>query len=271
MPPFNPHTAGQLPRDAEGVPLYTVRVSQRARQVRLELSPREGVVLVLPVRVRPESAREFVRQKQGWLEAAWTRLGLRLAAWLPTPDVGLPPTVELRALAEVWTVEHGGLRHGRAGWEAILETRTLHVFAADADSAKALLRHWLVVHAKSALPPWLRRVAAECAVGDVPPHKNHGGTHAGWGKFQAGAVTVRLLSSRWGSCAANGRICLNAKLLFLPPAQVRYVIVHELCHRLHLDHSERFWDAVERFEPYAFELRKKLHHASRYTPGWVEE
>ena len=263
MPTFSHHDAGQLPRDAAGLPLYTVRVSRRARRVRLELSPQQGLVLVLPTRVRPESARDFVRQKQGWIEAAWTRMGLRLAALLPLADTGLPATLELRALNEVWTVELGELRHGRAGWEAVPETRTLRVFAAEADSAKAVLRHWLVAHAKSALPPWVGRVAAECAV--VEPHAS-----SGPGTFRANTVAVRLLSSRWGSCSADGRIGLNAKLLFLPPAQVRYVIIHELCHTLHLDHSPRFWDAVERFEPYAFELRKKLRHASRHMPGWLE-
>jgi predicted metal-dependent hydrolase len=254
--------AGQLPRDDEGVPLYTVRVSGRARRVRLEVSPCDGVVLVLPKRMSLASAREFVREKQAWIEAAWSKIGMHLAALRPDPEVSVPETVELRALEETWRVDCCGLRNGCAGWEADAGTRTLRIFADGADSARRVLRRWLLGHAKAALPPWLERVAAECGLpAGKPGHRNP----------RAAAVTVRLLSSRWGSCSADGRICLNAKLLFLPAAQVRYVMVHELCHTLHLDHSARFWDEVERLEPYAFAIRGKLRHASRYMPHWVED
>ncbi len=249
--------AGRLPRDAEGVPLYAVRVSGRARRIRLEVSPRDGVVLVLPQRASLKSAREFVREKQAWLEAAWAKVGLRLAALRPETEADVPETVELRALEESWRVEGCGLRNGRLGWEADADTRTLRVFADGAEGARRVLRRWLVERAKVALPPWLARVASECGLAS-------GGT-------QAGAVSVRLLSSRWGSCSPDGRICLNAKLLFLPAAHVRYVMVHELCHTLHLDHSARFWDEVERREPYALAIRRKLRHASRYLPAWVED
>ena len=249
--------AGQLPRDAEGVPLYAVRVSGRARRVRLEVSPRDGVVLVLPKRVSLASARQFVREKQDWIESAWSKIGMHLAAARPEAEAPVPDTVEFRALEETWRVECCGLRNGRLGWGADAGMRTLRVFADSADSARRVLRRWLSEYAKAALPPWLGRVAAECGL----PRNGTG----------VGAVSVRLLSSRWGSCSPDGRICLNAKLLFLPAAQVRYVMVHELCHTLHLDHSARFWDEVERLEPYAFAIRGKLRHASRYLPAWVED
>ena len=244
--------AGQLPRDADGLPAHVLRISGRARRVRIEISPRDGVVLVVPARMRPETAREFLRQKQGWIETAWTKMGMRLATREPaTESAGLPATIELRALGETWTVEECGLRNGRVGWETDVAARTLRVAAADAESVRRVLTLWLVAHAKSALTPWLARVADECGL-----HNR--------------ACAVRLMSSRWGSCSPDGRICLNAKLLFLPPEQVRYVMVHELCHTLHLNHSVRFWDEVERLEPYAFALRRKLHHASRHIPGWAE-
>ena len=219
-------------------------------------------MLVLPARVKPESARGFVREKQAWVEAAWVKIGMRLAAMRPETAAELPETVEFRALEESWRVERCGLRHGRAGWETDAATRTLRLFADDADSARLALRRWLLECAKAVLPPWLARVAAECG---LTPDKT------GNRKSQLGNVTVRLMASRWGSCSPAGRICLNAKLLFLPAVQVRYVMVHELCHTLHLDHSERFWDEVERREPYALGIRRKLHHASRHMPPWAEE
>ncbi len=55
--------------------------------------------------------------------------------------------------------------------------------------------------------------------------------------------------SRWGSCAASGLISLNWRLVMAPEDVLRYVVVHELCHRVHADHSAHFWALVERQMP----------------------
>ena len=55
--------------------------------------------------------------------------------------------------------------------------------------------------------------------------------------------------TQWGSCSSRGVIMLNAALLFLPPSLLKYVIVHELAHRLVPDHSQRYWDTVRRHMP----------------------
>jgi predicted metal-dependent hydrolase len=62
-------------------------------------------------------------------------------------------------------------------------------------------------------------------------------------------VAVRNQRTRWGSCSPRGVVSLNWRLVQVPEAVRDYVILHELAHRRHMNHSERFWDEVRRLCP----------------------
>lgn len=63
------------------------------------------------------------------------------------------------------------------------------------------------------------------------------------------SVGIKTFKSRWGSCSVNGEVLFNWKVVMAPNRIVDYVVVHELCHLLHHDHSKEFWKAVERVMP----------------------
>lgn len=62
-------------------------------------------------------------------------------------------------------------------------------------------------------------------------------------------VTVRCQKSRWGSCSARGNLSFNCLLVLAPEAVLEYVVIHELAHRKHMDHSAAFWQTVEKEMP----------------------
>ena len=64
-----------------------------------------------------------------------------------------------------------------------------------------------------------------------------------------GRVTIRSQRTRWGSCSARGNLNFNCLLSLCPEAVRDYVVVHELCHRIELNHSPRFWAEVARIMP----------------------
>ena len=62
-------------------------------------------------------------------------------------------------------------------------------------------------------------------------------------------ITIRNQKTRWGSCSSEGNLNFNCLLMLALPQAMDYVVVHELCHRLEMNHSKRFWAHVARVCP----------------------
>ncbi|MHB8709244.1 MAG: M48 family metallopeptidase [Desulfuromonadales bacterium] len=62
-------------------------------------------------------------------------------------------------------------------------------------------------------------------------------------------VSVRELGNRWASCSPNGNLAFHWKCLMAPQTIIDYIVVHELCHFHHLDHSDAFWNEVDKIIP----------------------
>ena len=77
-------------------------------------------------------------------------------------------------------------------------------------------------------------------------------------KVAVNRIFIRNSRSRWGSCSTKGNLNFNYRLVFLPPALVDYVIVHELCHLREFNHSPRFWAHVSEIVPNHKALRREL-------------
>lgn len=71
-------------------------------------------------------------------------------------------------------------------------------------------------------------------------------------------VVVRPMKTRWGSCSSKQIIALNTYLMMLPWPIINYVIIHELAHTKHMNHSKQFWEAVAQMEPNYKDLKKQL-------------
>jgi predicted metal-dependent hydrolase len=159
-----------------------------------------------------------------------------------------PSRIELPAVGEAWRVAYGE-RDGRCRSDASAAVLFLPADSGDAAVAE-WLRSWLKRHARRRLTPWLDSLGRE-----------HG--------FEFARVSFRNQVSRWGSCSSKGNISLNAKLLFCPPAVCRYVLIHELVHLEHPDHSPRFWNRVGELCPDYRRHVRELKTVWNRLPDWV--
>ena len=233
---------------------YHYRRSARARHVGLRLSRSAGLLLTVPRGVTLAQVDAVVLAKSAWISKHLTRF----AALPPTVPilsvpVPLPLTIELPALGESWTVAYApsGISGVRLCALAPGELE-LRGAVADAELCRRVLRLWLAQRAEVTLLPQLREMA----------------TVAGF-RYERGQI--RGQRTRWGSCSGRGTLSLNWHLLFLPPQQVRYVLLHELCHTVELNHSSRFWLLLQQHQPDSEPLRQSMRRAWQELPAWLQE
>ena len=138
-----------------------------------------------------------------------------------------------------------GVRYSRKG-----DILTLSGNISDPDACIAALKRWLAGLAKKELGPRLQTLSAMTG----QPYKR---------------LRVAGQKTCWGSHSSTGTISVNYCLLFLKPELVRYLMIHELCHASHMNHSRRFWALVRRFEPGYRRLDKRLSDAWTAIPTWV--
>jgi predicted metal-dependent hydrolase len=232
------------------LPDYTIRESARAKHIRFKVTVADGLVVVIPKGFGRKQIPELLKAKQRWLMRALNEIEKHRAA-MPASDQR-PTTIELPAINQTWQLD----------WVETTETRItisemgesgLRITGPIQDVAawQSALRQWLIECGRETLIPWTQDLSQELG---IPIQR----------------VTVRCQKTRWGSYSSKGTVSLNAQLLLLPRRLVRYVLIHELCHATHPNHSPRFWHLVQQWEPAADRLRSELKPAWRLVPSWIQ-
>jgi predicted metal-dependent hydrolase len=224
---------------------WRVRPSSRARRLAVRVLPGGLVEIVVPRGTRPRTVEQFVASHRRWIERT-----LDLYRPADAHSTGaLPERVHFQATGAAWV-----LRRVAGDGPPQVRTEGGTIVLAGANARPALLRHALqrftmrVAHAS--LAPWLASLSAATGL-----------------PFER--MQIRRQRTRWGSCSRSGTISLNACLLFQRPEVVNYLLIHELAHTRHMNHSRRFWRLVERHEPRWRELDDALTRGWREVPAWA--
>jgi predicted metal-dependent hydrolase len=191
-----------------------IRRHPRARRYVIRLSVEGEVRLTVPRGASIAGGLAFAERQHAWIQREWLRLEQHAAAW----NTG----------TELWY--RGDRVRLSVGPDAIMVGGQV-VKRPQADAVvRQTVENYLRGIAELELPKRLAELAAER-------------------RLSTPRVTVRNQRSRWGSCSTRGSIALNWRLIQMPPSVADYIILHELAHRRHPNHSTRFWREVESLCP----------------------
>ena len=225
------------------VPYVFKRVPRR-RHVHILVNDEGTPEVRAPWRFSRRKAREMLRENADWVLNALDTVRARLAerprlvtgTRLPLLDGSVRLDVRPRAQVDMFECARP--------WRGRAERRGTVLRVGTASLGDGELR--------ALIERWYRREAATWFAGRVEHYAPRLGV-------RPSRVTIRGQRSRWGSCSGKGTVSLNWRLMMVPSALADYVVVHELCHLRHMDHSPRFWAMVGGVVPDYRERRRSLN------------
>lgn len=219
---------------------YTLRRVPRRKHVHLVVGDDAQLEVRAPFRLKPHDAELIICAHAAWVIRTMKR-ARELARAKPVLATGLEvPLLDERLRLHVsLDAKASATRDPCTLW---LKSPTM------ARSAlQSLLEDWYRRQARCYLPARLMHLARRF---DLPLAK----------------VSVRGQKTLWGSCSGNGAISLNWRLMLMPNDVVDYVLVHELCHLRHSNHSSRFWTLVASCIPDFRERQRRLRGLQAQLP-----
>jgi predicted metal-dependent hydrolase len=233
------------------IPSYIVRHSTKAKHLRLKVTPQHGLCVIVPRGFDETKVPAILHRKKEWIEDALANAKERRRFLEAKTADHLPEKLVLTAIGEHWSISYRDSEQ-KVGLRLQCESPHLMLSGKAFSRTNVLprLRQWLRKRVSHELTPLAYRLAMQKG-------------------FHLGKIFVKNQRTRWASFSARGNLALNVKLLFLSPELVRYAVIHELCHSVHMNHSKDFWRLVEHHEPSFRRLDDELRAAWKMVPPWL--
>ncbi len=220
------------------IPEFIHRTNTRSRSVRIGISNAGEVIVTTPPHFPTSRVLPFLQKSQDWIEKHLILHKRRLEVGGENSVLYFGDALKIVIEREHYDISKNAIR-------VIDDTIIIVPVALTAESvAKALIR-WLKAEAERHIVPRIENIA-----------KTYGHTYS--------SIHLRDQTSRWGSCSTHGNLQLNWRLIQAPKEVIDYVIMHELAHLKHMDHSPRFWAYVEKLDPHYTDHKRwlRLHGAA---------
>ena len=211
----------------------TVRRSKLSRHIKLKIDQRGGISISMPMRAPLFMATSLLAQSRPQIRSHLSKAQKEQAVLTNGSLIGKSHRL---------SIIHGHEFTSRLSGTELLITLPVGTQATD-QAAQHFIKEAALKALRTQAKAYLSRRLQSLAL-------QHGFTYSNLRFSNAG--------TRWGSCSSNGTISLNIWLMQLPFDLIDYVLIHELCHTQHMDHSDRFWSLVETILPDYRERRRQL-------------
>ena len=230
-------TLGFVLADGQRIDVLRVR-DPRARRIKLSVDER-GARLTLPLRASLIAGERFLHQHRDWLSAQFAVQSVHAGSGLQRDA-----TTALPLRGDLVPLRWQGGRATRLDFDADGALSFVAPASAGEAALQRALRDFYEAQGRADIGRWLPNYLA-----GLPRTPRR--------------IVFKRTSTQWGSLAPDATLSLDLSLLLARPSAFEYVLVHELCHLLHADHSRRFWREVEARFPAWRDERSYFHAEGR--------
>jgi predicted metal-dependent hydrolase len=214
---------------------YRLKQSHRIRGIRLEIRQDTGLTVIVPGRYNQGQVQDILQKKAAWI---LRHLPIYKPIQMPLFSKELDHGEKVSYMGK--KIELIILNNGNKTISAELKDHRIYINLTGRQDSVARV-----------LEKWYRSQAELVFTQKADTYKVTMGLHYN-------KILIRGQKTRWGSCSPTGNLSLNWKLLFAPETVIDYVIIHELAHLKHMNHSKKFWDFVGNYCPDWKKQRKWL-------------
>lgn len=205
---------------------YRIRFSNKAKYLRLQISNSNSLEMVLPHSYNLSEAEKFLIRKKLWIKKYLVSKQAK-----PNKYFLFGNEVSITHNYDLFIKRHKTVYHNF--------NLTITSPSESNTDLKTLYELWLKKTAKVFITERVKELAEKY-------------------NFKINKINIRGQKTRWGSCSSKGRLSFNYRLMQFNKDIMDYVIIHELCHLLEMNHSPRFWKLVESYCPNYKLLKKGL-------------
>lgn len=219
---------------------YTIKRSLRAKKMRLTLKADGELVLVLPRLVPAFAGKIFVQSNLAWIKHNRSKLPPVVSSYLNTEiKTGTPINFFDQNL---YTIKIESFNATRNGFylDEIENELVLSLTQKSQPAIKALVEKFYQAQARVYLTARVDYWTAQM-------------------NLDYNMIRIKNTKSRWGSCSTKNNLNFNWRIMMAPKSVIDYLVVHEVAHLQHMNHSAKFWALVEQYDP-EFKTHKKWLH-----------
>lgn len=226
---------------------YTIRESKRAKRINIRVLPKKGLELVYPVKVKQPTPKELLTKNQEWVLSTLDKVQERVETQFRR---AYEQGEIFRYLGEDKTLNliqktHGTTATVQVNDETLDVSLPPNVDLSDKAILYSVMESFYRHHAKIYLPNRTRELADKLGL-------------------EVNRIFIKNQKTRWGSCSTNKNINLNLRLMMTSYEAIDYIIIHELCHLVHMNHSKAFWSLVGKHNPTYKTWRKWFRENSHF-------